>query len=429
MKPGSSTKDTNATNYRIAQITNEANRAIAEQTNMANAVNTQNTNAANIQMNTENNLLQQKLQNQMNEFNSVGAQLERARQAGVNPNAVIQGTLSGNTQNTLPSMTAGHADSPIAQIGAPMQAVTMENPYAEKIATINTMNQIANDFVNRKKAMQETESVRQGTISQAIDNTYKDNLNALQVAISRGQAKQIEETIGYIQTQNETLREQQNVFKANIAMMNEQRIGQFLDNYFRVDSQNSFIEATKARFREEGIPEEQWVNDETIKAYYYGQITDNDLKISQTQLNQIKQNETKANTSLIEQTKKFTQARTKGQILENYIYGKYGEQQTIAQIENTKQDTENKKATTPQINANTENTKADTKNKQQQNRANRYMESRIYQGYLIENMARQNAKLQSDIEESKTRQAKNVAETVESVTRSGKNLIDIAKPF
>lgn len=379
----SNTQLTNEANIRIAQMTNEMNKAIADEANANNYAIQQGTNAANIQMNEENNMLQRQLQKEMNEYNSVGAQLERAREAGVNPNAVVQGTLSGNTQTTLPSMQAGRADSTQFQIANPMIAPHMENPYMEKIATIQTIEQIANDFMNRQKTIAETENVKAGTQTIQIGNRYEDNLKGLQVAIARGQAKNIEEATSYIQTQNQTLQEQQNVFKANVALMDEQRYGQFLDNYFKEDSINSFVKATKERLQKAGIPKDQWVSDATIKAYYYGVLPNNDLTLSQTQLNQIKANETKANTNLINQTAKFTKAKTKGQIIENYIAGKYGEDQAKADIESTKQSTEESKAR--------------TRGQEIENKGNRFKESDIYQGYIINGYALENAKLASDI--------------------------------
>lgn len=419
---GSSTKSTNATNQRIAEITNEANRAIAEQTNRTNALIQEKTNAANIQMNEANNQLQQRLQQQMNEFNSIGAQLERAKEAGVNPNAVVQGTLSGNTQSTLPSVSAGHADAAQMQMGAPMQPYQVENPYMEKMALVNAMDQIANSTIARQKQIYESEGQRLVNTEQGIKNEYADNLNALQVAISRGQAENIKEATIFIQNQNKTETEKQNSLKASVALMNEQQRAQFIDNYMKQESRDAFLSECKHRLKQEGIPEDDWVSDETMLAFYYGQITDNDLSISQKDLNVIKQNEGKANIRLIDSTNRLTKAKTKGQILENLIVSKYGEDTAEQNLKNLQKDEKLK-------GAETENKKADTANKKQQNKANKWTESKQYQGLMIKGVALDNMKKQAEVDESKTRQAKNVAETAESITRSGKNLKETLNPF
>lgn len=426
---GSSTKLTNATNQRIAEITNEMNRAIAEQTNRTNADIARNTNASNIQMAEANNELQRRLQNEMNQYNSIGAQLERAKEAGVNPNAVIGGTLSGNTQTTLPSMQAGHADAPHMEMGAPMQGYTIENPYMEKMATINALDQIANSTIARNKAIYETEGQRLVNTEQGIKNTYADNLNALQVAISRGQAENLKEATSLIQQQNLTEQEKQNSLRASIGLMNEQQQAQFIDNYMREESRKSFLEECKNRLKKEGIPEKDWVSDETMLAYYYGQITNMDLGISQKNLNIVKQNETRANTGLIESTRRLTNAKTKGQIIENLVNEKWGEKTAEQNFRNLQKDEGVKGADIDNKKADTDNKNADTDNKRQQNKANKWTESKAYQGYMLQGLALDNMKKQAEVQESEARKRKTDAETIESVSRTTKNTVDMLMPW
>ena len=188
------------------------------------------------------------------------------------------------------------------------------------------------------------------------------------------------------------------------------------------ESRDAFLSECKHRLKQEGIPEKDWVSDETMLAFYYGEITNNDLSISQKDLNIIKQNEGKANIKLINATNNLTKAKTKGQILENLIVSKYGEETAEQSLKNLQKD-EGLKG------AETENKKADTANKKQQNKANKWTESKQYQGLMIKGVALDNMKKQAEVDESKTRQAKNVAETAESITRSGKNIVDIITPF
>lgn len=411
------TEKTNDANIRIAEITNEMNRAIAEQTNRVNADIARNTNASNIQMNEENNQLQMRLQREMNEYNSITGQLERAKEAGVNPNAVVQGTLSGNTQSTLPSVQAGHADAPVMEMGAPWQGVTMENPYMEKLQKIDQLNRLTNDTIARQKSIYETEGQRLVNTEQGIKNEYADNLNALQVAISRGQAENLKEATVLIQNQNITETEKQNSLKASVALMNEQQRSQFIDNYMKVESREAFLSECKHRLKQEGIPEKEWISDTTMLAFYYGQITDNDLSISQKDLNVIKQNEGKANISLVDSTNRLTKAKTKGQILENLIVSKYGEDTAKQNLTNLKKDEEIK-------GAEAENKRADTANKKQQNKANKWTESKQYQGLMIKGVALDNMKKQAEVKESETRQKLNEQKKKESKSAEVRNYVN-----
>lgn len=132
---------TNATNERIADKTNETNRQIATETNTTNLEQTrqsnetnvkiaQETNAANIAMNNANNELQQRLQDQQNDFNyrmwqenneynSPAAQIQRAAQAGLNPNSALGNAVASSPvqQVSLPNTQAGHADPYSVQAG------------------------------------------------------------------------------------------------------------------------------------------------------------------------------------------------------------------------------------------------------------------------------------------------------------------------
>lgn len=77
-----------------------------EMSNEANSSNISDTNATNLQIARERNEAQKQLVEQQNKYNSIVSQLQRGREAGVNPNTVLGGQLAGNLQTEVPDLIA-----------------------------------------------------------------------------------------------------------------------------------------------------------------------------------------------------------------------------------------------------------------------------------------------------------------------------------
>lgn len=119
-----STKNTNKTNLRIAQETNQANRDIAQETNQANIDIAQMSNEFNAAQLDKQIEQQWKMWEAENEYNSPSAQVERYREAGLNP--FLQDVGAG-TASSMTSPSPQGAVVPTMQMGAPMEAAVMQS--------------------------------------------------------------------------------------------------------------------------------------------------------------------------------------------------------------------------------------------------------------------------------------------------------------
>lgn len=150
------TSNTNATNYAIAQDTNETNKEIAD----------------------ANNALQIQLQNKMNEYNSIGAQIQRGREAGVNPNSIIGGSVSGNVQTTLPQM-----QSPVMEIFKNLPFL-QENPMRD---FTDSFSKISQSLIGIKKTQAETNKIVAETDWQKVQNEFQRDTIALDMQLKQSE--------------------------------------------------------------------------------------------------------------------------------------------------------------------------------------------------------------------------------------------------
>lgn len=233
-------RSTNQANIAMNRATNESNREIAKQTNLANRANVQATNTANIQMNEQNNRLQMQLQKEMNEYNSIGAQLERAREAGVNPNAIIGGSVSGNLQTTLPSTSAGHADAPIEQIGATMIPPQIENPMSGVMDAFK-------GYLESMKIREDTELTKEDILNKKIVNEYQNLLFDAGLDVSKATARQLTASAQLVSEQVNSVRKSVEKMNAEIALLDKQTIAQNTDNYYKSDMYVNHINLLKSQ--------------------------------------------------------------------------------------------------------------------------------------------------------------------------------------
>ena len=164
--------------------TNQANRDIAAATNASNERNVSATNKANIQiaqMNNEYNerQLDKQIQTQwdmwnaQNEYNDPSAQMQRYRDAGINP-YMATGQISPGTASSMTAPSANTADSsglqqaPQAQIGAPMQTTDF--------SSLQGLRGVARNFIDLINAQEGTKGKQLENQSKEIENTYKANM-------------------------------------------------------------------------------------------------------------------------------------------------------------------------------------------------------------------------------------------------------------
>lgn len=354
--------------------TNEANLAIARETN-----------SANIAMNKENNLTQMRLQQEMNEYNSLEQQLKRAENAGVNPNAVLDGSVSGNLQTTLPNTQAGHADS-----------VRMENPYMEKLATIDQFRGIFTDFFQNSQLSAQTELTKSQGQAQQLENKWIDDLRGLNLSIGRKQMEVMEEQLKNFGAERTVMLEQANTLRANFAVASEQAYTQALQNYYSVEKYNSTLKYLRDYWDDLGLPRREQLSDDDIKAIYYGYPIELGLNVSEIEKKKAVTASANADVRVKGATVNFIHAETEGQYIENTIQKIYGGQQAQANVENTKQATR-----TSQEQQDVYRTQA--QNNRQQHKINRWMETPEAQtqfaiGVMQDNLLKESATFKNNAE-------------------------------
>lgn len=181
------TNNTNKANLQIAQETNKTNAANVAATNKANAENVAATNQANIdiaQMSNEHNeaMLNKQIQqewdmwNAENEYNSPAAQMQRFKDAGVNPYMAMGNVSSGNASSmsspaaqpaVVPQMQAAHADAPLAQ-GATMLPADMSG--------LSGLRGIASRFVEMMQAKENIKRTQLENQGKEIENNFKADM-------------------------------------------------------------------------------------------------------------------------------------------------------------------------------------------------------------------------------------------------------------
>ncbi len=148
--------------------TNQANRDIAESTNKANLQIAQMNNEYNERQLDKQIQTQWDMWNAENEYNDPSAQMERFRNAGINPyNAV--GQISSGNASSMTSPTANTADtSGTQQMGAPMQTTDF--------SSLQGLRGVARNFIELINSQEDTKGKQLENQSKEIENTYKADM-------------------------------------------------------------------------------------------------------------------------------------------------------------------------------------------------------------------------------------------------------------
>lgn len=187
MQTNASIKNTNATNQtnlQIAQDTNKTNAENVAATNQANLQIAQDTNKMNFEiahMGNEYNekMLERQIQqewdmwNAQNEYNSLSSQMQRARDAGINP-YVATGLMSAGTAGSMSAPSAQGAITPEMQ-GATMQAAQAQGAtmMPADFSSLSGLRGIASNFIAMLQAQEDVKGKQLQNQSQSIENDYK----------------------------------------------------------------------------------------------------------------------------------------------------------------------------------------------------------------------------------------------------------------
>lgn len=373
--------------------TNEANERIAREANETN-----------LAMNRENNETQIRLQQEMNEYNSIFEQIERAKRAGVNPNAVISGQLSGNLQSTLPTTQAGHVD--------PWR---VENPYMERLGTIEQMRGSVNDFFQNMNTSASTEYTKSQAQAQEITNHYLDDMQKLGLQLGSAQVNKLKKEVDVLGDQQQLMYKQGAEIDTKIKNMAEQTRSLFLDNYFKESANKGFIEYCRKQYDDMGIPRKKQLSDDALIAIRYGAITQFDVPLSQLQTEKVKRAEMNSSIGVNNAMRNLTNAKTKAQYIENAYNEMFGWTERVAGIDNLDS----------QTNLNNANAK---KQKQNYNIDN-WQTSEQVQTQRAYSVALGNLQTEANIDNTKVDTGKKVAETAHEVQETASGLINTFTPW
>lgn len=150
------TNNTNKTNLQIAQQTNQANKDIAQMSNEYNE-----------------KMLERQIEqewdmwNAENEYNSLGAQMERAKDAGLNPYQAIGGAVTSGTASSMHSPSAQPAVVPQMQ-GATMQPADLSG--------LSGLRGVAANFISLLKSQEDIKGQQLANEGQEIENQYKADM-------------------------------------------------------------------------------------------------------------------------------------------------------------------------------------------------------------------------------------------------------------
>lgn len=256
---------TNATNEYIAEITNESNERIARETNATNAENTRLTNENNYRMNEANNQLQMQLQQEENDFNlrmwnlnnaynSPEQQLQRAKQAGINPNMAIGEPVSSQPvqQTSLPQTSPSRDVAPVANPWtAQGYTATPEGSLAGTLS--RTIGDLQRSIETQKTFADSELSQIQG---QFLPQMLAGNVKGINLdnAVKAGTVKNIEADTRLKAMQVKGMEENVNLVRANtaeawqrVANWSEDTMSKYLDNQYKIKTFDDRVNSIKIK--------------------------------------------------------------------------------------------------------------------------------------------------------------------------------------
>lgn len=213
------TRETNEANKQLAAERNALEYQIFGESNEFNA--------EQAQLSREHALMMQK---DAQAYNSIGAQIDRARAAGVNPAAVVNG--SGTTAVGASPSSAVASSSPPNMVAAQMQTPDLSALQGISQA-FNNMGQSFQAFASAKKINAETKGVESY-------NKFADKINEAGLNLTKSEIRKNFASALQIQSDTDLLKQKVAESKQYVSLMvsqgkhfDEQAFGQQIENAFK----------------------------------------------------------------------------------------------------------------------------------------------------------------------------------------------------
>lgn len=225
------------------------------------------------------------MQKDAQEYNSIGAQIDRARAAGVNPAAVVNG--SGTTPVSASPSSAQATTSPPNMVAAQMQVPDLSALQGISSA-ISNLGQSAESFASARKLKEETKGLESY-------NKFADAINAAKLGLSHSEIRKNYAAARQLQEDADLTREKVNEVKQHVALMFSQ--GKLIDEQaFAQNIENAF-KSKEMELKVKNLATELQINEQnarylmqTFSARCYGVTLQNQKSISE-----IVQNKSHAN--------------------------------------------------------------------------------------------------------------------------------------
>lgn len=330
----SSASSSAAEKAKQAQIdTNATNLEIARQTNEANTANTVSTNATNIQLQREMNqfnIEQWNRNNKYNEwyYNQYESPVARRRQlesAGFN--TAMFGPDGGKVN--------GYSASPVQQVSAPQMSIpnlvtpTIQNPEASGLpAKLQAYEELSRSFNSIGQNIESITRSQQNIANSkkiTTENEFQRAAWDLDLGLKRSEIKQLTSSANALKTQADMNRQQIQESIAKIGMMDAQKQGQVIDNFYKGEFWNETVNKLKSECR---------FNDQQIE--YIKQRLPVEIGLMKTQA-ALNRSQVALNSAQIAQCDAFVgllDTQSSGQAYANQVMRIYGMRQASAYTKN-----------------------------------------------------------------------------------------------
>lgn len=330
----SSASSSAAQKAKQAQIdTNKTNLEIARQTNEANTANTAATNQAQIDLQAQMNqfnLQQWNRNNQYNEwyykqYESPEARRRQLESAGFNP--AMYGPDGGKVN--------GYSSSPVQQVSTPQMSIPnlvtpqIQNPESAGLpAKLQAYQQLTGAFNDISKNIESITKAQENISSSQKMTTEKDFQKAawdLDLGLKKSEIERLTKAANALKVQADQGEQAIKESVAKIALMDEQKQGQVIDNFYK----GEFWQATVNKLKSECRFNDQQV--EYIKQRLPAEIG---LMHTQAALNKAQVRLTDAQIKQCNAFVGLLNTQNQGQQYANQIMRIYGMRQTAAATKN-----------------------------------------------------------------------------------------------
>lgn len=215
-------------NKKAVDSNNATNKAIADETN-----------ALNYQMSQEQMQWSSEQQQKQNEYNSIGQQIQRGREAGVNPAAIIGQQYSSAVQSSLPSYSIN-----------PAQAAHMQ-PSLLGDNSLSSIGQSISSALQADAQIKQTKANTKGTDLasdyQKIQNSIAEQLGKLDIGLKKSEINKLSIDMMQGLADIEQTNEQVNLIKQNLSNLKEDEISKKIENAYKSDTMQANLNLLKSQ--------------------------------------------------------------------------------------------------------------------------------------------------------------------------------------